>query len=148
MVDFLKYLVKQIKESSIYGIYYECVVATIVVVLGIIMGVISEEASNLFWTFFSFSLVTLLISYIPLFPAFLKLRKTDKTKRAYKVPGNNVMLNVITWIPFVLLIAGVVFTLFIDFTWASIQSNLPVIVGVIVSFIIEEILVSRVKKEG
>ena len=58
------------------------------------------------------------------------------------------MLNVITWIPFVLLIAGVVFTLFIDFTWASIQSNLPVIVGVIVSFIIEEILASRVKKEG
>ena len=124
------------------------VVATVVVVLGIILGVVSEEASNLFWTFFSFSLVTLLISYIPLFPAFLKLRKTDKTKRSYKVPGGPAMLNIITWVPFVLLIAGVVFTLFIDFTWASIQANLPVIIGVIVSFIIEEILVSRVKEEG
>ena len=124
------------------------VVATVVVVLGIILGVVSEEASNLFWTFFSFSLVTLLISYIPLFPAFLKLRKTDKIKRSYKVPGGPAMLNIITWVPFVLLIAGVVFTLFIDFTWASIQANLPVIIGVIVSFIIEEILVSRVKEEG
>ena len=92
------------------------VVATVVVVLGIIMGVVSEEASNLFWTFFSFSLVTLLISYIPLFPAFLKLRKTDKTKRSYKVPGGSTMLNVITWVPLVLLIAGIVFTLFIDFS--------------------------------
>ena len=58
------------------------------------------------------------------------------------------MLNVITWVPLVLLIAGIVFTLFIDFTWESIQGNLPVIVGVIISFIIEEILVSRVKEEG
>ena len=107
-----------------------------------------EEASNLFWTFFSFSLVTLLISYIPLFPAFLKLRKTNKTERAYKVPGGKVLLNVITWVPFVLLIAGIVFTLFIDFTWVSIEANLPLIIGVVVSFIIEEILVSRVKKEG
>ena len=124
------------------------IVASIVVIIGIILGQVSEEASNLFWTFFSFSLVTLLISYIPLFPAFLKLRKTDKTERAYKVPGNNFMLNVITWVPFVLLIAGVIFTLFIDFTWASIEANLPVIIGVVVSFIIEEILASRVKKEG
>ena len=124
------------------------VVASIIVILGIILGVVSEEASNLFWTFFSFSLVTLLISYIPLFPAFLKLRKTDKTERAYKVPGNNFVLNLITWVPFVFLIASVIFTLFIDFTMDSIMTNLPLIIGVIVSFIIEEILVYRVKKEG
>ncbi len=124
------------------------IVATVIVVLGIILGEVSESASNLFWTFFSFSLVTLLMSYIPLFPAFLKLRKIDKTERAYKVPGNAFVLNLITWLPLVLLIGGVVFTLFIDFTMESIMANMPLIVGVLVSLIIQEIIALRVKKEG
>lgn len=123
------------------------IVATVIVIVGIILGEISETASNLFWTFFSFSLVTLLISYIPLFPAFLKLRKTDKTERAYKVPGGNFMLHVITWLPFILLVLGIIFTLFIDFTWESIEANLPLIVGVVISLIIQEILVARVKND-
>ena len=92
------------------------VVASIIVILGIILGEVSETASNLFWTFFSLSLVTLLISYIPLFLAFLKLRKTDKTERVYKVPGNDTMIKFITYVPFILLILGVIFTLFGDFT--------------------------------
>ncbi|MBE6155133.1 MAG: APC family permease [Firmicutes bacterium] len=121
------------------------VVATFIIVIGIILGEVSESASNLFWTFFSFSLVTLLISYIPLFPAFLKLRKTDKTERAYKVPGNNFMINLITWVPLVLLVLGVIFTIFIDFTMESINANMPLIIGVVVSLIIQEILVARVK---
>ena len=121
------------------------IVASIIVILGIILGEVSESASNLFWTFFSLSLVTLLISYVPLFLAFLKLRKTDKTKRVYKVPGNDFMIKLFTYVPFVLLILGVIFTLFGDFTSEYISSNMPLIVGVIVSFIIEEILVSRVK---
>ena len=121
------------------------IVASIIVILGIILGEVSESASNLFWTFFSLSLVTLLISYVPLFLAFLKLRKTDKTKRVYKVPGNDFVIKLFTYVPFVLLILGVIFTLFGDFTSEYISSNMPLIVGVIVSFIIEEILVSRVK---
>ncbi len=124
------------------------VVATLIVVLGIILGYVSEEASNLFWTFFSFSLVTLLISYIPLFPAFLKLRKTDKTERNYKVPGNKLILNLVTWIPLIFLVSSVIFTLFGDFTKEYIDANLPLIIGVVVSFIIQEILAFRVKKEG
>lgn len=121
------------------------IVATVIVVIGIILGQVSESASNLFWTFFSLSLVTLLISYIPLFLAFKKLRKIDNTPRVYKVPGNKFWINVMTYVPFVLLILGVIFTMFGDFTAEYIKSNLPLIIGVIVSFIIEEILVSRIK---
>ena len=121
------------------------VVATVIVVVGLILGYVSETASNLFWTFFSLSLVTLLISYVPVFPAFLKLRKTDNTERAYKVPGNNFVLNLVTWVPFVLLILGVIFTLFGDFSGEYINENLPLIIGVVVSFIVEEILVARIK---
>ena len=122
------------------------IVAAVIVIFGIILGQFgSESANNLFWTVFSLSLVTLLISYMPIFPAFLKLRKTDKTERPYKVPGNKIVLNIITWLPFVLLTLSVIFTLFIDFTWDSIKANLPLIVGVIVSLIIQEVLTSRVK---
>ena len=121
------------------------VVATVIVVVGVILGVVSETASNLFWTFFSLSLVTLLISYIPIFPAFLKLRKTDNTERAYKVPGGKFVLNLVTWVPFVLLILGVIFTLFGDFSGEYINENMPLIIGVVVSFIVEEILVARIK---
>ena len=122
------------------------IVASIIVVLGIVLGVVSETASNLFWMFFSFSLVTLLLSYVPLFPAFLKLRKSDNTERAYKVPGGKVVLNLVTWIPFVLLILGIVFTMFGDFSKDYIMEGLPLIIGVVVSLIVQEILVARVKK--
>ena len=124
------------------------VVATVIVIIGLILGEVSETASNLFWTFFSLSLVTLLMSYIPLFLAFIKLRKTDsKTKRVYKVPGGPVMTALMAYVPFVLLVLSIIFTLFGDFTQEYIDANIPLIVGVIVSIIIQEILAARVKNE-
>jgi len=60
------------------------VVASIILIVGLILGEVSETASNLFWTFFSLSLVTLLISYIPMFLAFLKLRKSVRQKEDKK----------------------------------------------------------------
>jgi amino acid transporter len=122
------------------------IVASVIVILGIIFGEISETASNLFWTFFSLSLVTLLISYIPLFLSFIKLRKTDNTPRVYKVPGNDFVIKLVAYVPLVLLILGIIFTMFGDFSTEYIQENLPLIIGVIISFIIEEILVSKVKE--
>ena len=141
-----KIFAKENKEGVAYmASIMNGIVASIICVIGIILGLVSESASNLFWTFFSLSLVTLLISYIPLFLAFLKLRKVDNTERVYKVPGGKVVLNLITWVPLVLLVLSIIFTLFIDFTKESIIANLPLIIGVVVSFIIEEILVARVK---
>ena len=122
------------------------VVASVIVIVGVILGEVSETASNLFWMFFSLSLVTLLISYIPMFLAFLKLRKTDKTKRAYKVPGSDGFIKVFAIVPFVLLILGVVFTLFGDFSAEYINENMPLIVGVVVSLVVQEILAARVKE--
>ena len=51
------------------------------------------------------------------------------------------------YVPFVLLVLSIVFTIFGDFTKEYIDANIPLIVGVIVSFIIQEILTSRVKNE-
>ena len=142
-----KIFAKTNKEGVPYmASFMNGVVATVIIILGIILGEVSETASNLFWTFFSLSLITLLISYIPLFLAFLKLRKTDKTKRVYQVPGNDFVIGLFTWVPFILLVLSIIFTLFGDFTAEYINANIPLIVGVVVSFIIEEILVARIKE--
>ncbi|HIU11880.1 MAG TPA: amino acid permease [Candidatus Onthocola stercorigallinarum] len=122
------------------------IVASVIIIIGIILGEVSESASNLFWTFFSLSLVTLLISYIPLFLSFIKLRKTDKTPRVYKVPGGKVMTALMAYVPFILLVLSVIFTLFGDFSGEYINSNIPLRVGVVVSVIIQEILAARVKE--
>ena len=44
-----------------------------------------------------------------------------------------------------MLIVSVIFTLFIDFTWESFMANLPLIIGVAVSLVIQEVLAARVK---
>ena len=122
------------------------IVASIIVIGGIIASFVSESFEAGFSLFFCLSWITLLVGYIPMFLAFLKLRKTDPdAKRPYKVPGSNAMIHVAAIVPFVILIAGVLFTIFGDFTKDYIMGNIPLIAGVALSFIIEEILVARIK---
>lgn len=119
------------------------IVAAIIIVIGLL---IPESGADLFWTFFSFSLVTLLISYLPLFPAFLKLRKKDpKIERPYKIEGGNFKLKLMTIVPFILLVLGIFFTLFPEFNLEMFEYQWPLISGVCLSVIIQEILVSRIK---
>ena len=122
------------------------VVASVIILGGIIASFISEDFSASFSLFFCLSWITLLVGYIPMFLAFLKLRKTDKeTKRIYKVPGSDGMIKVLTYVPFVLLVLGVLFTIFGDLTMEYISGNIPLIIGVIISFVLEEIFVAQVK---
>ena len=123
------------------------VVATLIVIGGAIASMISEDFEAGFSLFFCLSWITLLVGYIPMFLAFLKLRKKDANiERPYKVPGGKVMIKVAAIVPFIILILGVIFTIFGDFSLEYIQDNIPLIVGVVLSFIIEEILVARIKK--
>ena len=71
----------------------------------------------------------------------------DKTERMYKVPGGKLVINLMTYVPLVLLILGIVFTLFGDFSAEYISDNLPVIIGVVISLVVQEILAARVKNE-
>ncbi len=129
------------KASIING-----VVATIISILGVVVSFISEDIEAGFSLFFCLSWITLLVGYLPMFLAFLKLRKQDKNiERPYKVPGGPVMIRIAAIVPFILLLAGVIFTIFGDFSVEYLQDNIPLIAGVVLSFIIEEILVARIK---
>lgn len=124
------------------------VVASAIVVGSVIAAEISDGFSASFSLFFKLSWITLLIGYAPMFLAFLKLRKTDpNANRPYKMPGSKGMVTFAAILAFVLLIAGVIFTLFGDFTIDYMKEYLPLYVGVAVSFILEEIFVARIKKK-
>ena len=132
---------------AVNGAIINGVVASLIVIGGVVASLISEDFEAGFSLFFCLSWITLLVGYIPMFLAFLKLRKVDKNiERPYKVPGGNVMIKVAAIVPFVILILGVIFTIFGDFSIEYIKDNMPLIVGVVLSFIIEEILVARIKK--
>ncbi|MBQ6283106.1 MAG: amino acid permease [Bacilli bacterium] len=133
---------------AVNGAIINGVVASLIVIGGVVASLISEDFEAGFSLFFCLSWITLLVGYIPMFMAFLKLRKTDaNVERPYKVPGGKFMIKVAAIVPFIILILGVVFTLFGDFSLEYIQDNIPLLAGVVLSFIIEEILVARIKSK-
>ena len=80
------------------------VVASVLVLLSPVMELAGFD--GFFWIFFSMNIVFLLISYIPMFPAFLKLRTIDPAaNRVFKVPGGRGVALVVAWVPVILLVA-------------------------------------------
>ncbi len=119
------------------------VVASVICLLGIIIERIAPD-SSLFWSFFALNLVMLLLSYLPVFPAFLKLRRTDPdTERPFRVPGGRVWLNILTWVPMILIAVSIIFTAVpLSFDSETLSSFLPITAGSIISLVIGEILIA------
>lgn len=94
-----------------------------------------------FWIFFAMNIVFLLLAYIPMFPAFLKLRKIDPgAERTFKVPGKGIVLSLIAWIPAILLILSIIATVVPLDGSEDEMSKIPMLIGVIVFVIIGEII--------
>lgn len=119
------------------------VVATIVCLAGVAMEYLLPD-SSLFWSFFALNLVMLLLSYLPVFPAFLKLRKADPdTPRPFRVPGGKFILPVIACLPFIMIIAAIIFTAVpFSFDAQTLSYYLPITVGSLVAVLIGEILIA------
>lgn len=103
---------------------------------------------NVFWAFFSLNVVALLLSYTMMFPAFWKLRRDDPDRvRPYKVKGNKLMIDLITWIPEVLLFATVLLSVLpLNGSKAEIDAKMPVLIGTIITLAVGEILVRMAEK--
>lgn len=124
------------------------VVAAIICILGVVMTLVAPD-SELFWTFFALNLVLFLMSYLPIFPAFLKLRKTDPdAERPFKVPGGPVMLKVMAYLPMALIAISIIFCAVpLSFDAETLAAVLPITVGAVVCIIIGEVLtIAREKK--
>ena len=107
-------------------------------------------SEDLFWSFFSLNMITLLLSYLLIFPAFLKLRRTEPDmERPFKIKGGKVKLNLMTWVPFVLLIIATVMSAVpLSLDSEELTLKLPILIGTVIAIIIGEIIAAQsVKKD-
>ncbi len=124
------------------------VVGAIIAIAGIIVAQFVPELSNLFWTFFSLSLVTLLLSYLPMFMAFLKLHKQGPAvKKGYWINGGRIKITLFGLVPFLLILVALFFTLFPEFNLEMFEYNWPLIVGAAIAIIIGEIMVYNMSRK-
>ncbi len=100
---------------------------------------------DLFWSFFALNLVTFLLSYIPMFPAFLRLRKIDPdTERPFKVKGSKGFLTVLAIVPMIVIIIALIFTAVpLSFDAETLNATLPITIGSIIAIIIGEIIARK-----
>ena len=85
------------------------VVATLCILLQLIP--IEAISNGFFWMLFSVNVVFLLISYIPMFPAFFKLRKVDsKRERVFSFPFKGGLMMVCLIVPAVELVLSIIAT--------------------------------------
>lgn len=123
------------------GVMVTAIVASIVVIISPIFGMIGME--DLFWSFFALNLVMFILSYVPMFPGFLKMRKIDPdTERPFKVPGGPVMLKIMAYVPMVLIIVSIIFTAVpLSFDAETLSATLPITIGAIIFIILGEVII-------
>lgn len=117
------------------------VASTVVIVAPFIQN------QDLFWCFFALNLVMFLMSYLPIFPAFLKLREIDAdTRRPFKVPGNGVVLKILAYLPMAMMIISLIFVAVpLSLDRETLESVLPITIGAILFILIGEIIARRHK---
>jgi amino acid transporter len=125
------------------------IVATAVCLLGVVMDALFPD-SSLFWTFFGLNLVMFLLSYLPIFPAFLTLRRTDGDReRPFSVPGSPAVIRLVAIIPMVLIVLALIFTA-VPLAWdrAALEAVLPITIGSALCIAIGEILIEARRKKS
>ena len=115
------------------------VVASLALMLQLIpIPAISE---GIFWMLFSMNVVFLLISYIPMFPAFLKMRKVDPNrKRVFTFPFKGKLMYVMLAIPAIELVLAIIATIVPLNGTEEELSKIPMLIGVIVFVVLGEVV--------
>lgn len=114
------------------------VVASLVLCLQLVP--VDAISNGVFWMLFGTSVVFLLLTYIPMFPAFLNLRRNDPNReRIFTFPFKGAMMKVMLAIPCIELILAIVATL-VPFSAAEVGEKVPMIVIFIVLVLIGEVV--------
>lgn len=101
---------------------------------------VEEIADGLFWTLFATSVVFLLLTYIPMFPAFLRLRKIDgERKRVFSVPFHGAGLKVFLAIPVIELILAIIATL-VPLSADEVSDKIPMLIIFAIFLLLGEVV--------
>jgi amino acid transporter len=120
-------------------------VSTAVILL---YGLLAASAEDLFWTLFAFSSIVFLLPYLPMFAAFVALRRQDAQRpRPYRVPGGHGMALALAALCMFFIVQAIVL-----FVWApgefDAKQALAVGGGVIVTILVGEVLISRARHDS
>jgi len=118
-------------------------ISSVIVILGAMM-----PNSDVFWKFFAMNMIILLLSYVMIFPAFLKLRKIDADRpRPFKVKGNAFMLRLLAFMPMCLILFSLVFSV-VPFNLGTeeLSAKIPLIIGSGLVVLISEYISYRSSK--
>ena len=103
---------------------------------------------DIFWGFFALQIITLFFAYLLMFPAFAKLRKVDpNTVRPFKTPGNKLMINLIAYVPLVMLIISAVFSVVYPLADGSWYFDTMIAVGTLAAVAIGEVIVIVTRRQ-
>lgn len=131
----------QNKKGNLIGASFVTWITTFLIILTELF----IQKKDLFWSFFALNLITLLLTYLPMFLAFKRLREKDKLRyRPYKVPGNKLVINLIAYIPTILLSLSIILTMMpVEFTMNAFFEKVPIILGTVIVIVFGEILIKN-----
>jgi len=97
---------------------------------------------DIFWGLFALQIITLILAYMFMFPAFKKLRRMDAdTERPFKVPGGRVMINLIAYVPLAMLGLSAVFSMIYPLADGSWYFDSMLVIGTVAAVIVGEVIV-------
>lgn len=114
------------------------VVASLVLALQLVP--IDAISNGIFWMLFGTSVVFLLLTYIPMFPAFLNLRKNDPNReRVFIFPFKGALMKVAIAVPCIELVLTIVATV-VPLSEAEIADKVPMLIIFIVILLLGEVV--------
>ena len=114
------------------------VVASLVLALQLVP--IDAISNGIFWMLFGTSVVFLLLTYIPMFPAFLNLRKNDPNReRVFTFPFKGALMKVAIAVPCIELVLTIVATV-VPLSEAEIVDKVPMLIIFIVILLLGEVV--------
>ena len=133
------------KDGCAYVVsLWTSIIAAILAIAGALLGEYLPDSafSNAFWAFFDLSLFCLLIGYIPMFFAYMKLHKKGvQDKNGYWISGGNLKRILFGVVPVIMLVISLFFTLIPEFDMEVIADNSTLIISSVVCVVIGEVLV-------
>ena len=110
-------------------------------VLVVMQTFLAGAVGNVFWALFSMQLVFEMTSYIPMFPAMLKLRAVDPDRhRPFRAPGSDRLMRVLCWLPVAEIVLSMVATIVPLNASPAELSKIPALIGVVLFFLAGEVV--------